>query len=344
MDNPIRRQQYLDVIGIQNWQLKNSSDGVEFDYLVNDDSNTENNISNELTDKIQAFVEEDIVEEKKIEEKHVEEITVVENSRNDEVEPQVQNHITQPVLNENSVVITSDFISTELDDIQHVQDDVENQIPVTDNSAGQSAQHGTDTKAAENKPLISHLRTVELVSELDQTIKNCKQCDKRTTRLNALTGFGNPEASIFVIGEAPTAEEDRSGQYLTEQTLPLFQSMFASIHSQNDFFYTGIIKCYSLTEYLYSKNEVKKCSSFLYNQIQQTKPSVIVVLGAVQAQTILQCKNTFNELRGKTHQVVINDQEYPVVVTYHPAYLLRNPMYKRQALNDLIMIKKISDE
>lgn len=183
--------------------------------------------------------------------------------------------------------------------------------------------------------------TNELDSILVQSILSCHQCTARTGRHNALVGQGNKNASIFIICDAPGAEEDLAGHYLTEQTQSLFQAMWKSIGADKDYYLTGIIKCYSMENYLVDESELNNCANFLYAQLEQVKPDLIVVFGAAQAQAILKTSQSFNELRDKIHKVTLNQIEYSLVVTYHPAYLLRNPLFKKQAMADLLRIKSV---
>jgi len=180
---------------------------------------------------------------------------------------------------------------------------------------------------------------LQLDSELDNSIQLCKKCPSRNTRLNALAGHGNSNASVFFISGAPDAEEDRLGQYLTGQAKSLFNSMIRSIGYENDYFFTGLIKCFSMDNFRFNEQEIKNCTPYLYSQIEKINPSVLCVLGAAQAQALLDTKQSFNELRGKIHHISVNNKDYAVIVTYHPAYLLRNPLYKKESLKDLIMVK-----
>ncbi|WP_198265631.1 uracil-DNA glycosylase [sulfur-oxidizing endosymbiont of Gigantopelta aegis] len=238
---------------------------------------------------------------------------------------------------------------------QEVPRDVEPEVIAPEVMAPESSAEeiiAPITNTPESKVLTSVSKTPEKqvisfaapASELEQSLKECKQCTSRQSRLSVLTGLGTIDAKVFVISEAPSAEEDRSGHYLNEQKGSLLQAMFQCIDVQESFFLTGIIKCYSATDYLYSEEEVAHCSQYLHAQIEQVKPQVIMVWGAAQAQSLLQSKKSFNELRGQVHRLSINEQEYSLVVSYHPAYLLRNPLYKREALNDLIMLKQLLND
>ncbi|MCU7800019.1 MAG: uracil-DNA glycosylase [gamma proteobacterium symbiont of Lucinoma myriamae] len=181
----------------------------------------------------------------------------------------------------------------------------------------------------------------ESQSELIQSINHCKKCTSRNTRLNAIAGQGSDTASVFIISGAPNAQEDRLGHYLVGQSQSLFQAMLNSVGFINNYFFTGLIKCYSLSSFRFSEQDIENCRPYLHSQIMQINPSVLFVLGAAEAQTLLNSSQSFNELRGKIHHVMINDTDYSVIVSYHPAYLLRNPLYKKESLNDLIMVKNL---
>ncbi len=330
--NQNQRQQYLEAIGVQNWQLKSTPDYSEQNTSVDE----VDVLSYEVNEPVQSCetVNKFQTKEPRVEQSLEEQAYGSTPSENQNltneliVRPSGPNaSIEQPnTLFESPTAIDTHESSTMLQ-------------PIINES------HERENLQSEEVVSVSPIvKTVKIVTELEQSITHCKQCANRQTRLNALSGQGNSKASIFIVSEAPTAEEDRSGQYLNQQSALLFDAMFQSIDSTDDYFYTGIIKCYSFSDYLFTESEVAQCAPFLYTQIEQIQPSVLVIFGAIQAQAILQSKNSFNELRGKIHHVTINDKEYPVIVTYHPAYLLRNPLYKREALSDLIMIKKLCNE
>lgn len=176
---------------------------------------------------------------------------------------------------------------------------------------------------------------------LSQSIQNCKKCPGRTGRYNALVGQGKSNARIFIIGDAPTAEEDRIGHYLDGQAGTLFEAMWRSINLLDDCFYTGLVKCYSLENFLVDDSEWDNCGQFFNAQIKEVSPDVLVIYGGVPAQRILNTEKSFNDLRGRVQKVIVNDKEYPVIVTFHPAYLLRNPLFKKSALADLQMIQSL---
>ncbi len=181
--------------------------------------------------------------------------------------------------------------------------------------------------------------TINKHSELSQVIRLCKKCPSREHRLNALIGQGSHNAKVFVITGAPTAEEDRVGHYLSGSSESLFHAMLCSVGLDNTVYVSGLLKCYSMTDFIVNKQELEYCLSYLQTQIEHINPSILFILGAFEAQSILKTKQSFNELRSKIHTIRINKKEYSAIVSYHPDYLLRNPLYKKQSLNDLIMLK-----
>jgi len=182
------------------------------------------------------------------------------------------------------------------------------------------------------------------VGNLLEKITRCRKCASRKTRLNALPGQGNIDASLVIIGGAPGAEEDRLGHYFSAQAETLFSAMLESIKQSQDYYYTSLLKCYSLSDFVITKEHFSNCADYLYTQIEQIRPTALLVLGAAEAQLLLATEQSFNELRGDIHQLTIHNNNYPLVVSYHPNYLLRNPAYKKHSMNDLIRLKKILND
>ena len=192
-------------------------------------------------------------------------------------------------------------------------------------------------------PLLQEIPLVIQDNLLDakalKKIAACTLCDSRKNHCQVLSGEGIAAADIFFICEAPNADEEREGHYLPGEVQSLFYKMLDVISIKNNYFITGLIKCHSFDNYLVTDEEIKNCSTHLIEQLEEFKPKVIVLLGVTQAQAILKTPKSFNELRNKIHSIEINNKTYQAIVSYHPAYLLRNPLYKKEALKDLILIK-----
>ena len=173
------------------------------------------------------------------------------------------------------------------------------------------------------------------------SIDSCLLCQSRKSHLQVLSGNGHAEADVFFICESPSADEDRQGHYLSAEIQSLFSKMLAAIEITHNYFITGLVKCHAFNEYLLATADIENCSRYLTAQLEEFQPKVIVLLGPVAAQNILKSHDSFKQLRNKVHQLEINNHTYQAVVSYHPAYLLRNPLYKKEALKDLILIKSL---
>ena len=266
--NNLIRQQYLDAIGIQSWQQKSSMDDAMPESLEDDIP--------DIIAQPQPVVEQEPQQVVK------QEPQPLVKQQSQQVSPEPQSSIIEP---EPSAQEAQPF---------KTESPISDPVSSPDSNLIAEVQAESKSTSSEKTERPEDIETAQPDLELNQAIKNCKLCPGRQTCLNALAGQGNNNASVFIISEAPNAEEDRAGHYLTEQTMSLFQSMLRSINAQDDYFFTGIIKCHSLSEFLISEDEINHCASFLHAQITHTKPSVLLVLGAAQAQTMLQSKQSFN--------------------------------------------------
>jgi len=178
-------------------------------------------------------------------------------------------------------------------------------------------------------------------NQYTDVIESCSLCSSRKNHLSILSGNGNADADVFFIAEVPNAAEERDGHYLTDGTQLLFDKMLESIGINNNYFFTGLVKCYSFEQFLVTEEETNNCRSHLIRQLEQIKPKILVLLGSIPAQALLNSTESFNQLRNSIHTIEINHQTYQAIVSYHPAYLLRNPLYKKEALKDLILINQL---
>lgn len=309
MNNSLR-QQYLDAIGIQSWKLNTALD----------DSTVPETI--QPGDELQQEQEPLLTQEPQLSYK----------------EPQPSYNELQPTYKEPQPSYNEPQADPE------TQQSVITSEPVSANQYTDNEKPEVDHVVLNEQSTITQVNDSihnEPESELSRSINHCKKCTSRNTRLNALTGQGSDTASVFIICGAPNAEEDRLGHYLAGQSQSLFKAMLNSVGLVDNYFFTGLIKCYSLDSFRFSEQDIENCRPYLHSQIEQVDPAIIFVLGAAEAQTLLHTKQSFNELRGKIHHVAINDKDYSVVVSYHPAYLLRNPLYKKESLKDLIMVKNL---
>ncbi len=169
-------------------------------------------------------------------------------------------------------------------------------------------------------------------SELEQAVKACTACGLRAGCTQTVFGVGNREAEWLVIGEAPGAEEDKQGEPFVGRAGQLLNSMLLAIGLKREQVYiANILKCRPPGNRDPKPDEAELCRPFLERQIALIQPKLILALGRIAAQNLLKTNIPIGKLRGQVHQV----NGIPVVVTYHPAYLLRSPGEKRKAWVDL---------
>ncbi|MGH8283729.1 MAG: uracil-DNA glycosylase [Gammaproteobacteria bacterium] len=167
---------------------------------------------------------------------------------------------------------------------------------------------------------------------LEQTVKACTACGLRAGCTQTVFGVGNRRAEWLVIGEAPGADEDRQGEPFVGRAGQLLNSMLLAIGLKREQVYiANILKCRPPGNRDPKPDEAELCRPFLERQIALIQPKLILALGRIAAQNLLKTNTPIGKLRGQVHQV----NGIPVVVTYHPAYLLRSPGEKRKAWVDL---------
>lgn len=168
--------------------------------------------------------------------------------------------------------------------------------------------------------------------QLEAAVKACTACRLRAGCTQTVFGVGNRQAEWLVIGEGPGAEEDRQGEPFVGRAGQLLNSMLAAIGLQREAVYiANIVKCRPPDNRNPTPDEAASCRPFLDRQIALIRPKLILAVGRIAAQNLLQTAAPLGQLRGRVHEL----HGIPVVVTYHPAYLLRTPADKRKAWVDL---------
>ncbi len=170
---------------------------------------------------------------------------------------------------------------------------------------------------------------------LRERVAACTRCDElAVNRTQTVFGVGNPQADWLVVGEAPGAEEDKRGEPFVGRAGKLLDAMLAAISLDRDTVYiANILKCRPPNNRDPKPEEARNCRPYLERQIELVAPKLILVVGRIAAQNLLQTDTPIGKLRGRVH--TLPGSEIPVVVTYHPAYLLRSPAEKRKAWDDL---------
>ncbi len=173
---------------------------------------------------------------------------------------------------------------------------------------------------------------------LRAAVAACERCTLHESRTQTVFGVGNPDADWMIIGEAPGAEEDRRGEPFVGRAGKLLDEMLLAVgQGRNSVFIANILKCRPPNNRDPSQDEAAACRPYLERQIALVQPGIILAVGRVAAQQLLQTDAPVGRLRGKVHQLGAT----PLVVTYHPAYLLRSPSQKRKSWHDLCMAASI---
>ncbi|MBV9189096.1 MAG: uracil-DNA glycosylase [Betaproteobacteria bacterium] len=174
--------------------------------------------------------------------------------------------------------------------------------------------------------------------EIKQAVPACTACGLHKTRTQTVFGVGDENADWMLIGEAPGAEEDRLGEPFVGQAGKLLDNMLAAIDLKRgeNVYIANVLKCRPPGNRNPEPDEVAKCTPFLKTQIALIQPKLIIAMGRFAAQTLLSSDATIASLRGKVYRY----EGVPLIVTYHPAYLLRNLPDKAKAWADLVFAKK----
>jgi uracil-DNA glycosylase family 4 len=181
-------------------------------------------------------------------------------------------------------------------------------------------------------------KLADALLSLNKEILTCTRCDLHRSRTQAVCGVGNLSADILVIGEAPGADEDRQGEPFVGRAGQLLTQMLRAIGLDRDtVFIANILKCRPPANRDPEATEVESCLPFMQRQIQLVQPRLILVVGRIAAHNLLNVDTPIGKLRGQVHHY--GAQQIPVVVTYHPAYLLRSPTQKRKSWADLLLVQ-----
>jgi len=189
-----------------------------------------------------------------------------------------------------------------------------------------------------NRPMPAAPAAERLWIELKQAVPACTACSLHKSRTQTVFGVGDENAEWMLIGEAPGAEEDRLGDPFVGQAGKLLDNMLAAIGLKRgeNVYIANVLKCRPPGNRNPELEEVEKCTPFLKQQIALIKPKLIIAMGRFAAQTLLASDATIASMRGR----VFRYEGVPLIVTYHPAYLLRTLPDKAKAWADLVFAKK----
>lgn len=196
---------------------------------------------------------------------------------------------------------------------------------------------GIESFISRKKNPISESHLVALEGE----VAACTRCPLHKTRTQTVFSRGNSKARLMIIGEAPGFYEDKQGLPFVGKAGSLLNQMLQSIEmSEDNVYIANVLKCRPPNNRDPAIDEIEQCTSYLTQQIDYIAPSLILALGRFAGQFLLKKTLPLNELRKTVHRY----KNTPFLVSYHPAYLLRNPVDKKKAFIDLITVKKMLAE
>lgn len=216
--------------------------------------------------------------------------------------------------------------------------------PVFDGAAAQEPLEAVMMNTAEKTAALA---------ELAETVKACSRCPLGSTRINAVPGEGNVDADLMFVGEGPGFEEDRQGRPFVGRAGQLLDKMIAAMGLKREqVFIANIAKCHPMTDPLHPEKhgndrapnagEIACCRKYIEKQISIICPKYVVALGGVSAKALISDAKSLGALRGKFYDLHLDSVTLPrpvkILATFHPAALLRNPGWKKDAWADLQMV------
>lgn len=182
---------------------------------------------------------------------------------------------------------------------------------------------------------------LQALDELNGSICTCQKCPLGATRTKFVFGVGNPNADLVLVGEAPGADEDKQGEPFVGRAGQLLNKILEAINfKREEVFICNILKCRPPNNRDPLPEEVASCEPYLWKQLELIRPKLILCLGRIAAQVLLKTNDSLSSMRGKVHDY----RGIRLMVTYHPAALLRNPNWKRPAWEDVQQVRKLYNE
>jgi DNA polymerase len=175
------------------------------------------------------------------------------------------------------------------------------------------------------------------LTQVRQALGECTRCKLHKGRKTIVFGVGNPQAWLLFVGEAPGADEDQQGEPFVGKAGQLLTRIIEAMKlTREQVYICNIVKCRPPANRNPEPDEIAACEPFLLAQLQAIRPKLICVLGTVAAQTLLRTKEPISKLRGQFYDY----HGIPVLPTFHPAYLLRNPLEKKTVWEDMKLLQR----
>jgi uracil-DNA glycosylase len=220
-----------------------------------------------------------------------------------------------------------------------VNQEIRHSLPPA-NSNDMAFKKGIVVGNEEAELIPGEIEKLKSLEEIARKVQKCTRCPLYETATQAVPGEGDPKAELVCVGEAPGAKEDETGRPFVGQAGQLLTKILAAIDlTREQVFICNVLKHRPPGNRNPRPEEVEACSPYLIRQLEVIKPKVIVAFGTFAAQTLLNSKTPIGQLRGFVHKY----HGIPLVVTYHPAALLRNPAWKRPTWEDVKLARRILD-
>jgi len=209
-------------------------------------------------------------------------------------------------------------------------------VPDERRAPARPAAPGAPTKEEIPTAAIIETSSLHQLGELSQGCPRCSLCESRT---QVVFGEGNHRAEVVVVGEAPGAEEDRTGRPFVGRAGKLLDRLLLSVgFAREEVYICNVLKCRPPKNRNPRPDEIEACNPYLVRQVELLKPRVVLACGTFAAQTLLDTATSIGRLRGSVHEY----HGVPLVPTYHPAALLRNPAWGRPVWEDLQRLRRIA--
>jgi len=216
---------------------------------------------------------------------------------------------------------------------------------VARNSDSASSKTESDAGIAVARPVVEQVsaETLPAWQALEARVSACTRCVLHESRTQTVFGTGNRNADWMIVGEAPGADEDKQGEPFVGRAGHLLNEMlFAAGYRRTDVYIANILKCRPPENRDPSADEVACCEPYLQQQIALIQPKLILAVGRIAAHKLLHTTTQVGRLRGVVHHY--GEQRIPLIVTYHPAYLLRSPLEKRKVWEDLQFAQAVHEQ
>lgn len=199
----------------------------------------------------------------------------------------------------------------------------------------------TDVRRLAASATAAEIEALEVLETVRRVAGECTRCRLHESRRTVVFADGSPEARVMCVGEAPGRHEDESGVPFVGRAGKLLDQLLLSVGlPRQDVYICNVLKCRPPQNRNPQEDEIERCSPFLRRQVALVRPEVVVALGTFAARTLLGVRESLGRLRGRTHLY----EGVPLVATYHPAALLRNPNWTRPTWEDLQRVRRLLGE